>query len=239
MAGFAINATRNRSLLLTDTIVELTLQVEGNDDPLAAAASEQGATLSVDGFVLQESGLRCYLAVRDADPALVAESALAFSGVGATRVIDSQEDAGTVELALSQETLFGRLASLGVTLKSGEFTADSGEIVVELPPEEDVRRIADSVTRSHDVTVVAKRERERDVTTAREFRDALRERLTERQENALRTAFFADYFESPRGSSAEEVADALGITGSTLLHHLRAGQRKLLEELLAPRDERV
>jgi predicted DNA binding protein len=45
----------------------------------------------------------------------------------------------------------------------------------------------------------------------------------------LRTAYLADYFESPRGSTAEEVASSLGITGSTLLHHLRAGQRKLLD----------
>jgi predicted DNA binding protein len=84
---------------------------------------------------------------------------------------------------------------------------------------------------------VAKRERERDVTTAREFRDELQDRLTDRQENALRTAFFANYFESPRGSSAAEVAKALDITGPTLLHHLRAGQRKLLAEFLAPGDE--
>jgi hypothetical protein len=237
MAGFAINATRNRSLLLADTVVELTLQVEGKENPLAAAASEQGARLSVDGFVPQETGLRCYLAVHDADPAAVAESCGTAAGVESVRVIDDNDDAGTLELGLGRETLLGRLTSLGATIESGSYTAEKCEVVVELPPEEDVRRIADSVTRSHDVTVAAKRERERDVTTAREFRDALRERLTERQENALRTAFFANYFESPRGSSAEEVADALDITGSTLLHHLRAGQRKLLEALLAPQDE--
>ena len=42
----------------------------------------------------------------------------------------------------------------------------------------------------------------------------------------LRTAYLADYFESPWRSTAEEVASALDITGSTLLYHLRAGQRK-------------
>jgi len=237
MAGFAINATRNRSLLLADTVVELTLQIEGRENPLAAVASKREATLSVDGFVPQETGLRCYLAVHNADPAAVAEECERSSGVTSTRIIDDHGDAGTLELELGEETLLGRLTSLGVTIESGRFTAGESEVVVELPPEEDVRRIAESVTRSHDVSVTAKRERERDVTTAREFRDALRERLTDRQENALRTAFFANYFESPRGSNAEEVADALDITGSTLLHHLRAGQRKLLEALLAPQDE--
>jgi predicted DNA binding protein len=75
------------------------------------------------------------------------------------------------------------------------------------------------------------------VTTAREFRDELDDRLTERQKTVLRTAYLADYFESPRGSTAEEVAASLDITGSTLLHHLRAGQRKLLDAYLEDRAQ--
>jgi predicted DNA binding protein len=71
------------------------------------------------------------------------------------------------------------------------------------------------------------------VTTTREFRDELDDRLTERQRTVLRTAYLADYFESPRGSTAEEVAASLDITGPTLLHHLRAGQRKLFDVYFA------
>ena len=236
MAGFAVNATRNRSLLLSDTVVELTFEVGATSGPLAAVATSHDATLSVTGFVSQDETKRCYLAVDDADPAIVEQSVTEHDGVGPTRVIDDHGDGGTVEVTLAEETLLGRLTSLGVTIESGAFGADGGEVVVELPPDDDVRRIAESVTRSHDARVAAKRERERDVTTAREFRDELRDRLTDRQENALRTAFFANYFESPRGSSAAEVADALDITGPTLLYHLRAGQRKLLAEFLAARD---
>jgi predicted DNA binding protein len=86
------------------------------------------------------------------------------------------------------------------------------------------------VTRRFDAEVLAKREEEREIETAQEFRNDLHDRLTDRQETVLRTAFLADYFESPRGSAAEEVAAALDITAPTLLYHLRAGQRKLLEE---------
>jgi predicted DNA binding protein len=236
MAGFAINAARNRTLLLSDTVVEVTLGV-GTDEPLPAAAAAHDATLTLDGLVTQDEELRCYLAVEAADPETVARACADREGVGPTRVVADHGDAGTIEATLSTETLLGRLVSLGVTVESATF-ADGGEVVVELPPEEDVRRIAETVTRSHDADVRAKREREREVTTAREFRDELSERLTERQANALQTAFFADYFESPRGSNAEEVAESLGITGPTLLHHLRAGQRKLLAEFLDADNER-
>ena len=49
----------------------------------------------------------------------------------------------------------------------------------------------------------------------------------------LRTAYLADYFESPRGSTSEEVADALDIAGPTLLHHLRRAERKLVDAYLS------
>ncbi|WP_135822319.1 bacterio-opsin activator domain-containing protein [Halostella litorea] len=235
MAGFAVNAARNRNLLRADTVVELTLSVTGGDDPLVAAAGD--AELSVDGVVPGTEGVRCYLAVRDAGPRAVADAVADRSDVRSARVIDERGDAGRLELALPAETLLGRLASLGVTVESATFADGEGEVAVELPPDEDVRRIAETVTRTHDATVTAKREREREVATAREFRDALSERLTDRQENALRTAYYADYFESPRGSSAAEVAEALDITAPTLLHHLRAGQAKLLGEFLAGERE--
>jgi predicted DNA binding protein/PAS domain-containing protein len=231
MAGFAVNATRNRNLLLSDTVVELTFQIGGPGDPLVSIAAEHGASLTVDGLVSGEQ-LRCYLAVSGGDPSAIAATAAATEGIESTRLISDGEASGTVEVALDEGTLLGHLTSLGVTLESARFEDGEGELVVELPPEEDVRRIAETVRRAHDADVIAKRERERDVTTAREFREALSQELTDRQEDALKTAFFANYFESPRGSTAAEVAHALDITGPTLLHHLRAGQRKLLAEFL-------
>ena len=109
-------------------------------------------------------------------------------------------------------------------------------MVVELSPSEDVRRISETIKREFSAQLAAKRERERSVTTERDVRDALGDRLTEKQSEALRTAFFADYFESPRGSTAEEVAESLDITAPTLLYHLRAGQYKLLSSFFEEHD---
>lgn len=236
MAGFAVNATRHRNLLLSDTVVELTFEITDPDTPLVAVATEYNTELSIDGLVPQSDGLLCYLAVDDT-PQRIADALAGEDGVERARVVAEYGDEGTVEFSLSEETPLGRLSARGVTVRAAEYDAGAGQIVVELPPEEDVRRIADAVTHPFDASVTAKRERERSITTAREFRDELRDRLTDHQENALRAAFFADYFESPRESSAEEVADALGITGPTLLYHLRAGQRKLLASFFDPEGE--
>ena len=187
MAGFAVNASRNRNLLLSDSIVELTIEVADRAAPVYDAAAESGAS---------------------------------------------------IEVGLHQRTPLGHLSSHGVTIADAEYGRAGGRVVTELSPEEDARRIAEALTRQFDVGVVAKRERDRSVRTAQAFQDKLSERLTDRQESALRTAFYADYFQSPRGSTAEEVGEALDITGPTLLHHLRAGQRKLLAEFFETDWER-
>jgi len=229
MAGFAINAARHRSILQSDTVVELAFRLDG-DGPLVSVAREQDVDLSVEGLVPQEDRLVCYLRVEDGTPGLVASALDGTGAVESVRVVVEHDDGGTVEAAVSGSTPLGWLVDRGATLASATVRPGDSQIVVHLPPDAPVRRVADAFTREFDASVLAKREREPEPATVGSLRDALGERLTDRQAEALRTALFADYFESPRGSSAEEVADALGITGPTLLHHLRAGQRKLLEE---------
>jgi predicted DNA binding protein len=235
MAGFAVNATRHRNLLLSDTVVELDLQVTDPDAPLVSAATEAETSLALDGLVPQGDELLSYLVVED-DVTPVTEILDEHDGVIESRIIGEYENGGTLEVSLGSRTPLGLLAASGVTVRGATYAEGHGNVDVECSPEEDIRRIVDALSREYDADVLAKREREHDVTTAGEFRDELSEELTDRQENALRTAFFADYFESPRGSSAQEVAEALDITGPTLLHHLRAGQRKLLAEFFDVSD---
>ena len=237
MAGFAINATRHRNLLLSDTVVELDLDISDSDAPFFRAATDADVPVTVEGLVPQGEKLLCYVAVEGTPVDSVTHSLQSHPRVRQTRLIGEHETGGTLEVTLGARTPLGLLAASGVTIRTASYGVGEGSVTIECSPAEDVRRIVDAVSREYDVTVLAKRERERDVTTAGEFRDALREQLTERQENALRTAFFADYFESPRGSNAQEVAEALDITGPTLLHHLRAGQRKLLAEFFDVTDE--
>jgi hypothetical protein len=239
MAGFAINASRNRNLLVSDSVVELAIEITDDETPIVSVAAQRAAAVSVEGVVPQGNDrLVCYLFVEEADPTAVADTFETHEDVLSVRVIGDHGDSGAVEVALDGETPLGYLSAQGVTIATAEFESGRGHVEIELSPGEDVRRIASAVTREFDANVVAKRERDRSIRTAEEFRDELSERLTDRQEEALRTAFFADYFESPRGSTAEEVAGTLDITGPTLLHHLRAGQWKLLDEFFEANKDR-
>jgi len=73
-------------------------------------------------------------------------------------------------------------------------------------------------------------------TSARDTVFVDRGRLTDRQLEVLETAFDADYFERPRGATAQELAADLGIAPSTFTEHLLAAQRKLLGDALDTDD---
>jgi DNA-binding CsgD family transcriptional regulator len=59
-----------------------------------------------------------------------------------------------------------------------------------------------------------------------------RGKLTDRQREVLETAVEMGYYSYPKGANAGEVADALGISVSTLAEHLAAAQSKILDDIL-------
>jgi predicted DNA binding protein len=61
--------------------------------------------------------------------------------------------------------------------------------------------------------------------------DIFETELTDRQQQVLRAAMYGGYFQSPRRSTATEIADALSLTQSTFSYHLRNAQQTLFERL--------
>lgn len=226
VVGLAIHATHQRRLVLSDTIVELTYRITDPDAPLAAASTALAEPLTVEGVVpVDEGELLAYVSLADATAADLAGHL--DPGTPARPIRDEAGD--LVEVRLADASPLTILANLGTTLRAGTFDDGTAEILVETPPETDLRKLDRRLEEAFDtVELATKREQERSIETAGEFRRALRGRLTDRQLTVLRTAYLADYFESPRGSTSQEVAESLDITSPTFLHHLRAAERKLL-----------
>jgi predicted DNA binding protein len=74
--------------------------------------------------------------------------------------------------------------------------------------------------------------RRRLVSTPGLFRTFAEERLTDRQLTAFRLAYYAGYFDRPRESSGDDLAQRMAITRQTFHHHLRAAQRIVAHFLL-------
>jgi hypothetical protein len=61
--------------------------------------------------------------------------------------------------------------------------------------------------------------------------------LTEKQEEAIRRAWQLGYFDSPRATSLETVAEDLGISPQALSERIRRGQRSLFAHTLSTGDD--
>ncbi len=230
VAGFAIRAGRQEDLLVADTVTEVTVEVDDETIPFVEAAREADRSLSLDGAVPRGDGaVVCYLTADSASPSQDIDEALAdHEAVADVRTIRSEGEP-LLQATVVGETPVTALTSWGATIRGGEYDAESGQLVAEVPADGDVRRLVEAVDAAVEEThLVAKEERTRTPEPAEPFRDGLDEQLTDRQRTVLRTAHLSDYFASPRGSTSAEVAETLDIAGSTMLYHLRRAEQKLV-----------
>jgi hypothetical protein len=142
----------------------------------------------------------------------------------------------TCVLTLGPESPTRQLVRQGAALQQVEIRPDSNDIAVtvRLPYETEVREYVDTVTDVLDnAELVAKRHRSVDWQSDSTVATAVDDRLTDRQREALQIGFHAGYFDWPRNADADTVAAEMGIAQSTFSQHLRAAERKLLEELFS------
>jgi PAS domain S-box-containing protein len=233
IVSFAINAVKNRNLLLSDTAVELEFQVDSDTSGFAQLSSELDARFSLEGVVpVSDDRLIEYVAVEDASAERVAERLAEMGATEECRVVTADDEEGLLELELSWSGV-KQLLKAGTLVKSARAEDGVVRYVAEASPDAEVRDVVDSFRTAYpESELVSKQEVDRPVSTTQEFRQTLEEDLTDKQRTALQAAYFAGYYEYPRASTGEEVADSLGVSSPTLHQHLRAAQRKLVGTFL-------
>jgi predicted DNA binding protein len=228
--GHAINAIENRHLLLSDAVVEMELACTDDASALVSTSAALDCTFELEGLVpIADHRLLAYLAVSGVDTAVACEE-LAEAGVEDARPVD---DSDTIECTLEAGSVFVPLAEYGTNVNEATVESGRAEVVVEVAPDADARGVVDRVQETYpNTTMLAKRE-QRPTDTPAELTDEALADLTDRQQEVLEAAYLGGYFNWPRDSTAEEVADSLDIASATLHDHLRKAQRKVLDELLA------
>lgn len=227
----ALSDAQARESLHTEAVVELDLRLPAPNAPLTRVARAAGRRVLAEGTVPQgDGGALCYLAV-EGEPVDPATLETVASVQRATLV--AERDGGTLlEALVDAPTVAASLADHGATIRALAGEASGVEATVGLSPGVDLRRYVESLREPYPGTeLLAKRTHERPVESRRAFDARLEDELTDRQVEALRTAYHSGYFAWPRDRDASEVAASLGITQPTLARHLRVGERKVLAAL--------
>ncbi|MES3518319.1 MAG: bacterio-opsin activator domain-containing protein [Natronomonas sp.] len=228
--GHAVTAIERHNLLLADTVIELEVSCTDDDAFLVAATREHDCTATLEAVVpVSERSLLFYVTVQGARPDPFLDTATAADGVVDGRYIREYEDRSLLELTAEGNSPALALTEFGAGISGAVAENGTQTVSVTISADSDVRTVVEGLQNQFSGTqLVAKHAVEQPVETVGEFRRSLTDRLTDKQQATLRAAYFSGYFDWPRGSTAEEVAESMGVSSPTLHNHLRKAQRKLL-----------
>jgi predicted DNA binding protein len=212
----------------------------GEEAVVAAVSGDLGCRLSVRTVVpTADLGHLCHVEIEGATPAAVVDAFENRAGVAHARVVRARGETGLVEVTVRA----GPVATLlehGATIRSLTATDGEATLLAETAPQSDVGTLVSDLEGSHEGAVfVAKRTLTRDAATMTATKTAIEKSLTERQREVLTLAYHAGFFASPRDSTGEELAEALGIAAPTFYQHVRTAVRKVLALLVDDEDLRT
>lgn len=228
----SINAVERGRILSTDRVVEMELSSRDPTLLFARLSSALDCRLESAGTLTQsDDELRLYVRTETDDADAVGGALAEDDAVSAVTHVVSYEGTSLFEISVTQSVV-ETLADYGAVTKALAGEDGTAMLTIELPHESEARDIYDLLSEQYDdLELVGYHEHDRPVQTHEEFRAALRERFTDRQETALRSAYLGGFFEWPRTIDGDDLAQSMDITRPTYHQHLRAAQKKVFEEL--------
>ena len=232
--GHAITAAESKRALLTDRITELKFDVLVPDSFLARVSETVDGSFEFAGMVSTVDGSYLeYYSAPVSDPDLVLDENTDDDAVEHLRHVGDHGGEALFEVVFSDDHVVQAVGSLGG--RTTDLSVEDGvyRLTAEFPYDVDRHAIAEALaTKFEAATLRAQRETERELSSRQEIWESFRDHLTDKQWSVIQTAYYAGFFEWPRASTGEEVAESLDISPPTFHEHLRAAQQKLLEALL-------
>ncbi|WP_423746426.1 bacterio-opsin activator domain-containing protein (plasmid) [Haladaptatus sp. SPP-AMP-3] len=235
--GYAINAVESKKALVSDSAVELEFRVCDPQFTLIKFVQMADCRFEFESVIREtDDTLRLFFTTEGTTP----ESVVSFSDqslvINDIRHVTGDGERDLFECTVTGSNVISLLLDHGAVPKAATAEGSEARLTVELPQTADVRRFVETFQNHYDNTeLIARRKRNRPVQTEQDFRAQLRHRLTDRQSEALETAYWSGFFEWPRESTGQEIAESLGVSQPTFNRHLRASERNLLTALFEDR----
>ncbi|NGM68561.1 GAF domain-containing protein [Natronolimnobius sp. AArcel1] len=228
--GHAINAREKQQALISGELTVLELQIEDRSLPSIGLAAELGTSIHFEEIVSQENGLpQTYFTVRDRDRETVEAAATRCYGIDDVSHVVERENGHLYTSLIDNPCLFQHVLERGGVPDTMDVSAERANITVELPKSISTRSFISMLEqRFETVSITAQESRERDFHVRDEFKQAFEETLSDRQKEVLRAAYYSGYFDKPRESTGQDIADQLGVSQPTVTENIRAAERKLV-----------
>jgi PAS domain S-box-containing protein len=229
----AINAVETKETLHTDSVVELELQFRDLDTPLCRLAQHADCRIDFEGLVPQSNGpAQVFFTAQGATPAAIQTARETTVAIEELTCLTDRDDNALFKAVVSNPILPSRLVEQDARVRTLTIEGETATAVIDLPSTAAVRAFIEDIQTKYPTTDLCRRRtRDRPVDTQHAFKTAVDDRLTDRQQDILQTAYMSGFFQSPRESTGQDLAAMLGISQPTFTEHLRAGQHTVFELL--------
>lgn len=231
--GYALNALDRKRDLVSDRSLDLEFRIRDPTDPLLELLAEHDCRIEFENTVYRADGsLQAFVTIDGAGPEAVADFESEVCDIDESRLVREQEGTLLFAWTFAPSSFFPSLVDRSVLPQLLSADEDGSRAVVRTSRTAAVRSVIDRFeARYGDVELIAQRERDEPITTQREFETEFKDLLTDRQEEILRLATVSGFFEWPRATTAQQLADMIGVSQPTVSRHLRAGERTLFDLL--------
>jgi predicted DNA binding protein len=223
-----------RQALRADSRVAVTVEL-GTDHPFAAVYGQESVdpdtTLRARELADTSAEQTRYLVsatTPETAPAAVIEAFEQTGVVTDVTVVANESGACTLTVLVDDESLGARLAPHACTVREIRAVGGAVTATVDAPPQTDVRTVVETIQHVYPEATFGTRVR----TDDDPGEPTGISQLTAKQEEALRTAVVAGFFDRPQRATASDVAELLDVSRSTALHHIRNAERQLFADVL-------
>jgi len=225
IVGHAIAAVERKQALMSDVVTELEIEitnifsnVETFDDEIVL-----DRVVSAGGASYLQYG-RTTTAIRP----LLERFETTIPSWESVTILSESNGQLAFELQLSEPPVTAIAADSGGSITDARINDNDLRMTIQLPQSTDVRGVLRSIQRVYPMArPVARRQVERSEMTTEAIESRWSDLLTDKQQASLEAAYFAGFFEWPRDSSGQDLAEAMGVSPATFHQHLRAAERKL------------
>ncbi len=224
-----VNARETSRMLATDAVVAVDLELTDPSVPAVALSDATDSTFEYRRSVHHtgDETASLFTTAGGSGDAL-ADAAAELPDIDLTVLVERDEAETCLVEVSSDDDLVAWLSERGVRTQAIESENGSARVTLEIPRSADVRSVVEAVEDRYEGTdVISFQQRERDGETHQEFAARLEEALTDRQFGSLQRAYLGGYFEWPRPTTGEELAQSMGVSRPTFHEHLRTAEAKL------------
>lgn len=226
--GFKRTVQRQRDTLRSDALTEVSVRL-GDSHFLAALSIvpylPDGTKLRAHELQSANGMVTYLIQTDDVNIERLTRAGMTVAGGENITPVRDREPA-VVRMQVPEPALGTVVTNYGGSV--GSITAVDGktELVSQFPKLADISTVIAAI-RTHwpGATV-----RTRSFHTIESTNQSPFESLTTKQEQALRAAAVSGFFDRPQQSKAADIAETLGISQSTFLHHLRAAEKKVFSK---------